>query len=57
MIFFVFCLKIVDKTKEYLPQDLVNWITKQHEEQQQTQWEQTGSEMRKPQRTKRNDTS
>jgi hypothetical protein len=23
----------LDKTKEYPPQDLVNWITEQHEEQ------------------------
>jgi hypothetical protein len=43
-----------DKTEEYPPQDLANWITEKHEEQQQT-----GSEMRnqKQQRTKRNDTS
>jgi hypothetical protein len=49
--------KNLDKTEEYPLQDLVNWITEQHEEQQQTQWVQTGSEKRnqKPQRTKRND--
>jgi hypothetical protein len=48
----------LDRTKKYPLQDLVNGITEQHEEQQQTQWE-TGSQMRnrKPQRTKRNDTS
>jgi hypothetical protein len=49
----------LDRTKEYPLQDLANWITEQHEEQQQTQWEQTGSQMRnqKPLRTKRNNTS
>jgi hypothetical protein len=49
----------LDITEEYPSQDLANWITEQQEENQQTQWEQNGSEMRnrKPQRTKRNDTS
>jgi hypothetical protein len=36
----------LDKTEEYPPQDLANWINEQHEKQQQTLWEQTGSEMR-----------
>jgi hypothetical protein len=46
----------LDRTEEYLLQDLVNWITA---ENQQTHWEQNGSEIKnqKPQRTKRNNTS
>jgi hypothetical protein len=49
----------LDKTEEYLPQDLANWITEQHKEQQQTQWEQIGYEIinQKQQRTKRNNTN
>jgi hypothetical protein len=31
----------LNKTEEYPPQDLANWITEKHEEQKQTQWEQT----------------
>jgi ribonuclease HI len=43
----------LDRTKEYPPQDLTKWITGQLEENQQTHWEQNGSEMRnqKPHRT------
>jgi hypothetical protein len=45
----------LEKTEEYTPQDLVNWMTQQHEEQQQRKWEQTDSEMRnrKQQKTTR----
>jgi hypothetical protein len=36
----------LEETEEYPPQDLANWMTQQHEEQQQRKWEQTVSELK-----------